>query len=94
MRESILKAIKDDGYYFVFNHELNDKIIKQYVFENIIKKLTIEDMDELVNIVPSINEADVYHNFLVGFNLKFKKNFTLNNRIDLMSKHFNLDKHE
>jgi|694.fasta_scaffold23427_8 hypothetical protein len=85
MKESVLKAIKEDGCYFVFNTELNDKIIKEYIFENIIKNLTIEDMDELVNITPTPTEEDYYHNFLVGFNLKFLKNFSLAKRRDIMN---------
>jgi hypothetical protein len=84
MKESILKSLSEDKEFYFFNTELNEKIIKEYLFENIIKKITLEDMDELVNIVPITNE-ECERAYLVGMQIKLLKHFSLKKRMDMMN---------
>jgi hypothetical protein len=84
MKESLLKALTEDKEFYFFNTELNENIIKEYLFENVIKKITLEDMDELVNIVPTTN-GECERVYLVGLRINLLKYFSLRRRMDMMN---------
>ncbi len=86
LKDTYLKALSGDKQFYCLNQELNDEILYQFIFDNIIKNITLEDMKQLVSITPV---PCTHRKVTAAFNIKFIGDFSLNTRMNILEDDLN-----